>query len=84
MVSSLTNERWLIDATPDFADQLRLLDTIHPIEHSPLPVSATLAKHIGLTGILLTSSSRPGRSRTEDRNQRRILPCCTRIGVPYI
>jgi pyrroloquinoline quinone biosynthesis protein B len=35
--------RWLIDATPDFRDQLRTLDALRPPESSP-----------GLTGIFLT------------------------------
>jgi pyrroloquinoline quinone biosynthesis protein B len=38
-----TGERWLLDATPDFREQLRLLDTVAPVGTTP-----------GLAGIFLT------------------------------
>jgi pyrroloquinoline quinone biosynthesis protein B len=43
IVDPVTHERWIVDATPDFRDQLRLLDQIYPVDDSP-----------GITGILLT------------------------------
>lgn len=43
IVDPLTSQRWIIDATPDLKDQLRLLDEIAPNDESP-----------GLDGILLT------------------------------
>ena len=43
IVDPAQNQRWVIDATPDFPRQLRDLDQIHPTEASP-----------GLDGILLT------------------------------
>ena len=43
IVDPQTYQRWLIDATPDFRDQLRMLDAIEPPTGTP-----------GLAGILLT------------------------------
>lgn len=43
IVDPVTQQRWLIDATPDFKDQLRLLDQIYPVKKSP-----------GISGIFLT------------------------------
>lgn len=43
IVDPQTHERWIIDATPDFRDQLRMLDEIEPPLGTP-----------GLAGILLT------------------------------
>jgi pyrroloquinoline quinone biosynthesis protein B len=43
IVDPSSSERWMIDATPDFKQQLRTLDEIAPVAASP-----------GLTGILLT------------------------------
>jgi pyrroloquinoline quinone biosynthesis protein B len=43
IVDPVSQERWIVDATPDFRDQLRLLDGIAPVEDYP-----------GLDGILLT------------------------------
>ncbi len=54
IVDPLTNERWIIDATPDLPDQIRLLDSIHPVGPIPVPASSALATHLGLSGIFLT------------------------------
>ncbi len=43
IVDPQSKERWIIDATPDFKDQLRMLDSIAPSGQNP-----------GLNGILLT------------------------------
>ena len=43
LVDHATGERWLVDCTPDFRDQLRLFDRMVPPDASP-----------GLAGILLT------------------------------
>ncbi len=43
IVDPQTHQRWLIDATPDFPEQLRLLDEIEPSSSTP-----------DLSGILLT------------------------------
>ena len=43
IVDPITQQRWIVDATPDFRDQLRLLDTIAPVQAYP-----------GIDGILLT------------------------------
>jgi len=43
VVDPATGARWMIDATPDFRDQLRILDTLAPAVESP-----------GLAGIFLT------------------------------
>ncbi|KAA0229897.1 pyrroloquinoline quinone biosynthesis protein PqqB [candidate division KSB1 bacterium] len=43
LIDPATNERWLIEATPDFREQLHLLDVAAPVEKSP-----------GLDGIFLT------------------------------
>lgn len=43
IVDPRSSERWIIDATPDFPRQLRMLDEIHPVPDSP-----------GLSGILIT------------------------------
>ena len=44
LVDRATNERWLVDCTPDFRDQLRLFDTLARADQSSP----------GLNGILLT------------------------------
>ena len=43
IVDPQSHQRWMLDATPDFASQLRALDAIEPPDRSP-----------GLDGILLT------------------------------
>jgi pyrroloquinoline quinone biosynthesis protein B len=43
IVDPVSEQRWIIDATPDFRDQLRLLDSKAPVEAKP-----------GIDGILLT------------------------------
>ncbi|MHC4446175.1 MAG: MBL fold metallo-hydrolase [Planctomycetota bacterium] len=43
IVDPLSHQRWMVDATPDFASQLRTLDAIEPPDRAP-----------GLDGILLT------------------------------
>lgn len=43
IVDPRSSERWIIDMTPDFPQQLRMLDEIHPVPDSP-----------GLSGILIT------------------------------
>ena len=43
VVDPTSQERWIIDATPDFRAQLRLLDELEPADSNP-----------GLTGIFLT------------------------------
>lgn len=43
IVDPLSKERWIIDSTPDFPEQLRRLDECFPVEQRP-----------GLAGILLT------------------------------
>lgn len=43
IVDPLSHQRWMLDATPDFASQLRTLDAIEPPARAP-----------GLDGILLT------------------------------
>lgn len=43
IVDPETSQRWLIDATPDFKEQLHFLDNIAPVPETP-----------GLTGIFLT------------------------------
>jgi len=47
IVDPRTSQRWIIDATPDFADQLRQLDRL-------VPVKENASRSAGLTGILLT------------------------------
>ncbi len=47
IVDPMTSQRWIIDATPDFADQLRLLDRI-------APANGNASGSAGLAGILLT------------------------------
>ncbi len=43
IIDPLTSERWLIDATPDFREQLHMLDTAFPVDEK-----------LGLKGIFLT------------------------------
>ncbi|HLG17092.1 MAG TPA: MBL fold metallo-hydrolase [Blastocatellia bacterium] len=43
IVDPESGERWIVDATPDFKDQLRALDALQPVNGTP-----------GLAGILLT------------------------------
>jgi pyrroloquinoline quinone biosynthesis protein B len=43
IVDPATKQRWIVDATPDFPDQLRLLDTVAPVERGP-----------GIEGLFLT------------------------------
>lgn len=43
LIDPAANQRWLIEATPDFREQLHLLDVAAPVERSP-----------GLDGIFLT------------------------------
>jgi pyrroloquinoline quinone biosynthesis protein B len=43
IVDPQTSERWIVDATPDFREQLHALDMVAPVEGKP-----------GLSGILLT------------------------------
>jgi len=38
-----TSQRWIIDATPDFREQLRMLDEVFPVDDAP-----------GIDGVLLT------------------------------
>ena len=45
VVDPTSQQRWIIDATPDFKDQLRMLDELAPISEIP---------GAGLTGIFLT------------------------------
>lgn len=43
IVDPVTGQRWIVDATPDFRDQLRLLDEAVPVETGP-----------GIDGVFLT------------------------------
>jgi pyrroloquinoline quinone biosynthesis protein B len=43
IVDPQTSQRWIIDATPDFREQLRLLDQVSPVAEQP-----------GITGVFLT------------------------------
>lgn len=43
IVDPLSQQRWIIDATPDFKEQLRLLDQLFPVSQKP-----------GISGIFLT------------------------------
>lgn len=43
VIDPATSSRWIIDATPDFREQLRMLDVAFPVPESP-----------GITGIFLT------------------------------
>jgi pyrroloquinoline quinone biosynthesis protein B len=43
IVDPSTSERWMIDATPDFREQLDLLNRVHPVPNTP-----------GVNGIFLT------------------------------
>ena len=43
VIDPASSQRWLIDATPDFREQLHILDTVFPVKGSP-----------GLAGIFLT------------------------------
>ena len=43
IVDPFSHQRWIIDATPDFKDQLRLLDQLYPVNQAP-----------GISGIFLT------------------------------
>ncbi len=45
IVDPVSSQRWIIDATPDFKEQLRMLDEVAPASEVP---------GVGLTGILLT------------------------------
>ncbi len=45
IVDPTSQQRWIIDATPDFKEQLRMLDEVAPVSEVP---------GVGLTGILLT------------------------------
>ncbi len=45
IVDPTSQQRWIIDATPDFKEQLRMLDEVAPVSKVP---------GVGLTGILLT------------------------------
>lgn len=60
MVSSLavidpaTHERWIIDATPDFTSQLKLLEEIHPSRSGQTGTAGSIASTLEITGIVLT------------------------------
>lgn len=60
MVSSLaivdpaTHERWIIDATPDFTSQLKLLEEVHPSRSGQAGTGGSIASTLGVTGIVLT------------------------------
>lgn len=43
IIDPVSQQRWIIDATPDFKEQLRLLDKLFPVSQSP-----------GISGIFLT------------------------------
>ena len=45
IIDPLTNERWLIDATPDFPSQLRTLDELHPPTANRQPPTGILLTH---------------------------------------
>ena len=51
IVDPQTGQRWIIDATPDFADQLRELDRIAPVKGA---TKGNAFSSAGLAGILLT------------------------------
>lgn len=52
IVDPATRERWIIDATPDFTGQLKLLEEIQP---SPSRSNtASIAASLGINGIILT------------------------------
>ena len=48
IIDPVSSQRWIIDATPDFKDQLRMLDELGPVPGVPE------APGVGLTGIFLT------------------------------
>jgi pyrroloquinoline quinone biosynthesis protein B len=48
IVDPSSSQRWMIDCTPDFPEQLYMLDEVAPAEGKP-----------GLDGIFLTHASRP-------------------------
>ena len=60
MVSSLavidpaTHERWIIDATPDFTSQLKLLEEIHSSRSGQTGTAGSIASTLEITGIVLT------------------------------
>lgn len=54
IVDPLSDERWIIDATPDFTSQLHLLDEIHPVKKNHVDQKKYVSNSLGISGILLT------------------------------
>jgi len=56
LVDPASGSRWMFDATPDFRDQLRLLDSVHPVEGRPPGLSGIFLTHAHLghyTGLVM-------------------------------
>lgn len=45
IVDPKTNQRWIIDATPDFKDQLMLIDQTFPVENSGADIDGVFLTH---------------------------------------
>lgn len=54
IVDPVSGQRWIIDATPDFPEQLRALDDLAPLATQAGATGAGAAPGPGLAGILLT------------------------------
>jgi pyrroloquinoline quinone biosynthesis protein B len=66
LVDSATGARWVFDATPDFRDQLRLLDSAHPVDARPPGLSGIFLTHAHVghyTGLMMLGREAIGASR---------------------
>jgi len=56
IVDPASKQRWMVEATPNFPHQLRMLDELVPLSEMPANPTVPLAASINLAGILLTHS----------------------------
>ncbi len=66
LVDPVTSRRWLFDATPDFRDQLRLLDATFPVDERAPGLSGIFLTHAHIghyTGLMMLGREVLGASR---------------------
>jgi len=66
LVDPLTSRRWMFDATPDFRDQLRLLDSTFPVDERAPGLSGIFLTHAHIghyTGLMMLGREVIGASR---------------------
>ena len=54
IIDSDSNQRWMIEATPDFPAQLEKLNQLYPTIKTPAEKTIPLSNYLGLNGIFIT------------------------------